>query len=169
MRVKKYENYCGEECRVAARIDYSKAYFSDEVKKAELALRRKLRSTPERRALRATRRKERHDRYAAFIANHERRVTRQYPDALTVDFTASDLEARMSMFAHRCWLCGSSFEAIDHVKPLSAGGAHMLGNLRPICQECNGRKHAVWPLSAVMRKFALWKELVMTQTRENAA
>lgn len=154
--LKKYQNYCGEQCRIESKSAYSKVYFSDEVKKAERALRRKLKQTSQQRARKALLAKARYDRYRAFITSHVRRVSDDTP---VVSFSAECLEARMSMFGFRCWLCDGAFEAIDHVKPLSMGGPHMLSNLRPICQECNGRKWAIWPFNEVMMKFAVWSQV----------
>lgn len=65
--------------------------------------------------------------------------------ASVVCFTPRQLEERLSMFGHRCWMCGSKGDTIDHVKPLAAGGAHMLSNLRPACRSCNSKKNDRWP------------------------
>jgi 5-methylcytosine-specific restriction endonuclease McrA len=62
-----------------------------------------------------------------------------------VPFTAAELQARLSMFGHRCWICGDPYQAVDHVKPLAKGGLHVLANLRPICHVCNSRKKDQWP------------------------
>lgn len=53
--------------------------------------------------------------------------------------------ARFAMWGGRCWLCGLEATAQDHVKPLSKGGRHLPGNIRPICQPCNSRKSNRWP------------------------
>jgi 5-methylcytosine-specific restriction endonuclease McrA len=55
------------------------------------------------------------------------------------------LEAKWKHWNASCWVCGEPGEAWDHVKPLAAGGAHMLCNLRPICTLCNLRKRDKWP------------------------
>jgi 5-methylcytosine-specific restriction endonuclease McrA len=65
--------------------------------------------------------------------------------ALCVPFTDAQLMQRMSMFAG-CWMCGGEAEQVDHVKPLSAGGAHILANLRPACGYCNRSKGPRWPV-----------------------
>lgn len=64
-----------------------------------------------------------------------------------VQFSDAQLVQRMAMFSG-CWICGGPAEHIDHVKPLSKGGMHVLANLRPACATCNTRKGACWPLTA---------------------
>lgn len=75
------------------------------------------------------------------VYDQERRA--RLINAPAVPFTAVELDARLSMFPG-CWVCGGDWDCIDHVKPLAAGGSHMLSNLRPICRPCNSRKHAKW-------------------------
>lgn len=67
--------------------------------------------------------------------------------ATTVPFTKAQLEQRLAYWGGKCWMCGAAADAIDHVKPLSKGGPHMLANLRPACGPCNNRKRAKWPFS----------------------
>lgn len=56
------------------------------------------------------------------------------------------LAARVAYFGGRCWICREApFEHLDHVKPLSAGGPHLLSNIRPACAACNIRKGSQWP------------------------
>lgn len=62
-------------------------------------------------------------------------------------FTMEQLAQRMAYWGDRCWLCPDGvFETVDHVKPLSKGGPHMLANLRPACKSCNSSKGNRWPL-----------------------
>lgn len=68
-------------------------------------------------------------------------------------------EARKSMFGNRCVYCGVPESAdtpmtMDHVKPISKGGAHILSNLRPACRACNGRKHNKWSEEWVRKGLA---------------
>lgn len=70
---------------------------------------------------------------------HARRAARSVP------FTASQLAAKLAYWGERCWMCRGAAGAVDHVKPLSRGGWHMLANLRPICTSCNSRKRNRWP------------------------
>lgn len=54
--------------------------------------------------------------------------------------TVEQLQARIDFYGGRCWMCGVSYEAIDHVIPLSKGGTNWPVNLRPACKHCNSRK-----------------------------
>lgn len=76
----------------------------------------------------------------------KQRAARQKAVAF-LPFTADQLVARLSMF-RGCWMCGGTADQIDHVKPLVAGGWHILANLRPACGSCNSRKGGRWPLVA---------------------
>lgn len=58
--------------------------------------------------------------------------------------TQDALTQRMAYFGDVCWMCGGAFECIDHVKPLSKGGPHLLANLRPSCTACNTSKSDKW-------------------------
>lgn len=75
--------------------------------------------------------------------------------ALTVLPVSSErLAQRLAFYGGRCWMCGSDENiTIDHVKPLSKGGAHMLCNLRPACHDCNTRKGARWPFPTSPSSF----------------
>lgn len=74
--------------------------------------------------------------------------------ATPVPITADQLASRLAYYAYRCWVCREPYEAIDHVKPLSQGGAHMLCNLRPICKPCNSSKCAQWPFDVEAFRLA---------------
>lgn len=60
-------------------------------------------------------------------------------------FTSAAIQARMAFYGSKCWMCHGPFEQIDRVKPLAAGGPHILANLRPACGSCNARKGDRWP------------------------
>jgi len=69
-----------------------------------------------------------------------------------VPFTERQLAERIAYYGGKCWMCrDSDYQHIDHVKPLSKGGAHILANLRPACAACNQRKHAKWPIEGLLR------------------
>lgn len=67
-----------------------------------------------------------------------------------VPFTPEQLGQRLSMFPG-CWMCGGPADQVDHVKPVSKGGGHMLANLRPACRSCNSSKKDRWPLDDIDR------------------
>ncbi len=74
------------------------------------------------------------------VAQTEARRRARKRNALTIAFTQDELDARMSMFGLRCWMCRGPFEHVDHVIALARGGPHVLSNLRPACQSCNTAK-----------------------------
>jgi hypothetical protein len=60
--------------------------------------------------------------------------------------TRSQIAARAAFYGGLCWICRAApMEAMDHVKPLRAGGTNWPANLRPACKSCNSRKGATWP------------------------
>lgn len=85
----------------------------------------------------------RDNRERFYYLGHRRRAL--LANAPSADFTAEQLAAKWAYWGDKCWVCGGVPTAMDHVKPIAKGGAHMLCNLRPICKPCNSRKHAKWP------------------------
>ena len=87
-------------------------------------------------------------RSAQFEANREysRQRRARLAGSRAVKFSPESLAAKMSYHGNKCWICSGPFEAVDHVKPISKGGPHMLSNLRPSCRSCNSSKGAKWPL-----------------------
>ncbi|MDF3280478.1 HNH endonuclease [Gordonia sp. N1V] len=59
--------------------------------------------------------------------------------------TPSQVRARIEYYGGKCWICGSPWEHIDHVKPLARGGCNWPSNLRPACRSCNSAKRHTWP------------------------
>jgi 5-methylcytosine-specific restriction endonuclease McrA len=44
-----------------------------------------------------------------------------------------------------CYLCGKLATTVDHLQPISKGGAVMdPRNLAACCRPCNDKKHATW-------------------------
>jgi 5-methylcytosine-specific restriction endonuclease McrA len=72
----------------------------------------------------------------------------------SVSFTLEQLEARIAAFGGLCWMCGGAYEHLDHVKPVKAGGPHMLSNIRPACGPCNMSKSGKWEGPAWARSLA---------------
>ncbi len=77
-----------------------------------------------------------------YMAEKARRRRAVKASALTIWFDQEHLAARMAYWGNRCWMCGGSFEEVDHVIALHRGGPHCLSNLRPACKSCNSGKSA---------------------------
>ncbi len=84
------------------------------------------------------------DRWRAItrLAQQRRRARRR--SNLVLPFTQEQLLARMAYWGSRCYMCRGPWNAIEHVKPVSWGGGHLLANLRPSCTSCNTRKGSAW-------------------------
>jgi 5-methylcytosine-specific restriction endonuclease McrA len=75
-----------------------------------------------------------------------RRYRARKAEALHIPYTHEQLTARIAYWGNLCWICRTApWTAMDHVKPLAAGGADILSNLRPVCGPCNTRKKDRWP------------------------
>lgn len=60
---------------------------------------------------------------------------------LEFDLTKQDWEEILSTFNHRCAYCGKSEKLeMDHVIPISKGGATTKENIVPACRSCNSKK-----------------------------
>lgn len=62
-----------------------------------------------------------------------------------VPLTPAMIRLKFAYWGNRCWICGGPAQTIDHVKPISKGGPHVLANIRPACRFCNTSKHNKWP------------------------
>jgi 5-methylcytosine-specific restriction endonuclease McrA len=89
---------------------------------------------------------KRHAKSRSMVANARRRARKA---AAAGAATATQIAARVAYYGARCWICRAPCKAIDHVKPLAAGGSNWPANLRPICGACNSAKGDRWPLSSL--------------------
>src|SRR5690242_11498587 len=59
-------------------------------------------------------------------------------------FTAREWKALCEHYGNRCLCCGRTPPeitlSVDHVVPLSRGGANTIDNLQPLCRSCNSHK-----------------------------
>lgn len=55
-------------------------------------------------------------------------------------YTIEQYQRRFQQFDNCCAYCGAIATSIDHVIPISKGGADVLGNLLPCCRSCNSSK-----------------------------
>jgi 5-methylcytosine-specific restriction endonuclease McrA len=70
-------------------------------------------------------------------------------EVLHIPYSSLELTQKLSYWGNSCYLkgrrCTGSVDAVEHVIPLSRGGADVLANLRPVCTPCNSSKWAHWP------------------------
>lgn len=78
-------------------------------------------------------------------ANPEKARTRnarrraRLKDAVTKQITPKEIKR---LYQSSCFFCGSAGPVdIDHSIPLSRGGSHSIGNLLPLCDNCNSTKY----------------------------
>jgi len=58
-----------------------------------------------------------------------------------VQIPVSALRQRFNEFGNCCAYCGTGGDMqIEHVEPISSGGAHDIGNIVPACWPCNANK-----------------------------
>ena len=103
---------------------------------------------------RSARRRESHKTWMANNPEYERlkgsRRRARHRSVIRVAFTVEQWDQKKSYWGNRCHLqipgrCTGVADTMDHVKPLIAGGSHMLANLRPACLPCNASKKDKWP------------------------
>lgn len=86
------------------------------------------------------------DRFAELNRLNVKRRRARMAQVLIIPFTPDQLAARMAFYGGKCWICKvAASDGLDHVKPISKGGAHILANLRPACKSCNSSKNNAWP------------------------
>lgn len=88
------------------------------------------------------------ERYAVRRRAALARRTLAIKAGLGVTISAESLAGKALLYGGKCWICRRVATQWDHVKPLGAGGPHMLANLRPSCARCNQRKNSRWPLTS---------------------
>jgi 5-methylcytosine-specific restriction endonuclease McrA len=73
---------------------------------------------------------------------NNRRKRRTAKNAGGEHFTAEEFDARCSVYGYACLCCGVTDRRLeaDHVVPLTKGGYDDIGNIQPLCGECNRRK-----------------------------
>lgn len=61
--------------------------------------------------------------------------------AITPSLTWDEWELIKELHGHTCPSCGTKENlSIDHIIPISRGGAHSAENIQPLCRSCNNRK-----------------------------
>ena len=83
--------------------------------------------------------------------DRDRHATRRKIEAAGT-LTREDWAELLVVVGHRCAYCGRvrTRLGVDHIQPLSRGGAHAPGNVIPACRRCNNHKQARTPEQAGM-------------------
>lgn len=122
-------------------------------------------SKVKREALAATERQEYERREQLRIASETRKLKDQLRRKNPVGFTTSWLSSRLHRQQSECFWCGvgllpNDFH-LDHVWPLSLGGAHDVANLVVSCQECNLSKgsRSPWEFADNTVSSARWQSV----------
>jgi 5-methylcytosine-specific restriction endonuclease McrA len=73
------------------------------------------------------------------LQNHRRRVNLEVGGG---HYTPQQWERLKRKYGHRCLCCREKDVAltVDHVRPVSRGGSNDIGNIQPLCFDCNNSK-----------------------------
>lgn len=89
----------------------------------------------------------------------QRRRVRKFGNQV-IKFNDRDWNDKVKYWSDKCWICKGPWDQMDHVKPISKGGGHLLANLRPICALCNIQKYNNWPITKELIGYIIkYKEL----------
>lgn len=78
------------------------------------------------------------NRDAHLVHWHARRARERQAEGR---YTAKEWRSLCEWFGNYCLRCGAhSLLTVDHVIPLTKGGANHIGNLQPLCKQCNSIK-----------------------------
>jgi 5-methylcytosine-specific restriction endonuclease McrA len=122
-------------------------------------------SKAERAALAAAEKKESERREQLRIASEKRKLRDQLRRRSPVGLTTDWLRSRLHRQQSECFWCGVGLHPndfqLDHVWPLSLGGAHDIANLVVSCQECNLSKgsRSPWEFADNTVSSARWQSV----------
>jgi 5-methylcytosine-specific restriction endonuclease McrA len=80
--------------------------------------------------------------YRLYHRQKSKRRKAQMRNSTAHQLSGKHVRRRFAEFKHRCAYCGADGDLhIEHVDPISKGGAHVLSNIVPACKACNYSKH----------------------------
>ena len=124
------------ESNLERRTSYNKKYNKDNAEKLYENKKAKYASNPELQAKYNKKWKENNPENVA--ATEHRRRARKASNGVNL-VTAAEIAA---IIAQPCMACDAPAPStIEHLIPISRGGAHSVGNLAPLCQPCNSSKN----------------------------
>jgi 5-methylcytosine-specific restriction endonuclease McrA len=81
--------------------------------------------------------------YRLYHRQKSKRRKAQMRNSTADQLTGKQVRQRFAQFRYRCAYCDAAGDLhIEHVHPISKGGAHALSNIVPACQPCNFNKCA---------------------------
>jgi 5-methylcytosine-specific restriction endonuclease McrA len=99
---------------------------------------------------------------AALERNHRRRA--RLREAKTFKITARETKR---LYGSTCLFCGSSEQInLDHIIPISRGGSHGIGNLQPLCDNCNSTKYNKTIMEWRMYRIAIGNPLELDRNKK---
>ncbi len=109
--------------------------------------------------------RQNHPEYKKVHAKKERIRRFKKKASRTIDYTASQIDARITDFDNCCAYCGSRGKlSIDHFIPLAQGGSDCIGNMIPACIGCNSSKQdsdlLVWYKQQPCYSERKWNEIL---------
>ena len=107
------------------------------------------------------RRWQQNNRERSNLLSRLKKQRRRHAGSLTV----ADWELVLDVYGRACLKCGKDEVTIDHVVPVSLGGANEIWNVQPLCGFCNTSKGA---RTADYRSFP-WEDAAAEVAREDAA
>jgi 5-methylcytosine-specific restriction endonuclease McrA len=124
------------ESNLERRTSYNKKYNKDNAEKLYENKKAKYASNPELQAKYNKKWKENNPENVA--ATEHRRRARKASNGVNL-VTAAEIAA---IIAQPCMACDAPAPStIEHLIPISRGGAHSVGNLAPLCKPCNSSKN----------------------------
>jgi 5-methylcytosine-specific restriction endonuclease McrA len=99
---------------------------------------------------------------AALERNHKRRA--RLKNAKTFKITAKESK---KLYSSPCLFCGSREQInLDHIIPISRGGSHGIGNLQPLCENCNSTKYNKTIMEWRMYRIAIGNPLELDRNKK---
>lgn len=79
--------------------------------------------------------------YRLYHRQKSKRKKAMMRNSAAVQISGKQIKRRFSQFGDVCAYCGCTDDLqIEHVMPISKGGAHVIENIVPACRECNAAK-----------------------------
>lgn len=78
--------------------------------------------------------------YNTYASVHNSKMRKRWQEARDSSLTTKELAKWLSEQSRECYLCGCEYVGIDHIVPISRGGAHSTSNMAVCCVSCNSIK-----------------------------